>query len=99
MIRIESTDTDSYKEIYIVNGQLQKAWNYIDSEWSEISGTQYQLRYNVLAAAWKGYVDALAGWNGSGDYTYTQGDATVRISNISVNPSLADSMFEPDSVP
>jgi len=29
MVRIEKTKTDDSQEIYIINGQLQKAWNFI----------------------------------------------------------------------
>jgi hypothetical protein len=99
MLRIEKTETDGSQEIFIFNSQLQKDWTYIDNKWAEETGTYYQLRLNVWKTSWDGYVSALAGWSGLGEYSYTQGSKTVRISNISVNPSLADSLFEHGSTP
>jgi hypothetical protein len=99
MLGIESTNTDSSQTIDIAYGQI--AWGYIDNEWSDWGGgVNQQMRHNILVGVWQGYVDALAGWSGFGDYTYSyhsyshDGETTVRISNISVNPSLADSLFE-----
>jgi hypothetical protein len=88
MGRIEFTDLSNYQSIIILNGAQQKSWKYSDGKWSEISA--YGTYYNV----WQGYVGVLAAWNGTGDYTYTLSAATVRIYDISVNPVLADSLFE-----
>lgn len=92
MLRIEFTDTDGSQTIYIVNGQLQKSWSYSDGEWNDLSAA-YQMQYTTWNQAWQGYVTSLQAWSGLGDYSYTQGGTTVRIYNINVNPSLADSLF------
>jgi hypothetical protein len=88
MMRIEFTDLSNYQSIIILNGAQQKAWEYSAGKWSEISA--YGTYYNV----WQGYVGVLAAWNGTGDYSYTLSRATVRIYDISVNPVLADSLFQ-----
>ena len=93
MLRIESTNTDSSQTTDIAYGG--KAWMYIDNEWTDFGGgVNQQMRCNLLRSLLEGYVYALTGWSGSGDYSYSQGEQTYRISNIIVNPSLADSLFE-----
>ena len=75
---------------------------YWDKEWSDFGAgtTNQQMRYNIIVGEWQGYVNKLAEWSGTGDYSYSyydsyyKGETTVRISNISVNPPLADSLFE-----
>ncbi len=42
----------------------------------------------------KDYQTSLADWNGLNDWSYTANGETVTIHNISVNPSLSDSLFE-----
>jgi len=92
MMRIEFTDTDGNQTIYIINGQLQKAWIFADNEWTDASEV-YTMQYNTWNTLWQGYVGALAAWSGAGDYTYSVGGDSVRIYGISVNPTLADSLF------
>ena len=88
MLRIEFTDLSNAQSIIILNGTQQKSWEYSGGKWSEISA--YGTYYNV----WQGYVANLASWNGVGDYSFTVGHATVRIYDISINPVLADSLFQ-----
>jgi hypothetical protein len=88
MLRIEFTDLSNYQTIIVLNGDQQKSWKYSSGQWSEIQA------YGTYHAVWQGYVDVLAAWNGVGDYTYTLSAATVRIYDISVNPVLADSLFQ-----
>jgi len=87
-LRIEFTDLSNYQTIIILNGDQQKSWKYSTGQWSEIQA------YGTYHAVWQGYVDVLAAWNGVGDYTYTLSAATVRIYDISVNPVIADSLFQ-----
>jgi hypothetical protein len=88
MLLIEFTDLSNYQTIIILNGDQQKSWEYSSGQWSEIQA------YGTYHAVWQGYVGVLASWNGIGDYSYTLGRATVRIYDISVNPVLADSLFQ-----
>jgi hypothetical protein len=95
MIRVEMTDTEGNAFIYIVNGAQQKAWMYSGGQWTDLSAS-FSSQWSNWDSAWVGYRDNLAGWAGVGDWTYTapNGDS-VRYYNISVNPSLADSLFQP----
>jgi cytoskeletal protein RodZ len=92
MLRIEFTDTDGSKTIYIINGKDQKAYAFSDNQWTDLS-VAYQTQYATWSQLWQGYFNALTGWSGVGSYTYTSGTDSVTISNISVNPSLPDSLF------
>jgi hypothetical protein len=89
MMRMEFTDLSNYQSIIILNGAQQQAWKYSNGEWSEIAA------YGTYNNIWQGYIGVLAAaWNGTGDYSYTLSAATVRIYDISVNPTLPDSLFQ-----
>ena len=92
MMRIDFFDASGSETIYIVNGQLQKSWAYSDGTWTDLSAA-YALQYSTWNTLWQGYLNSLAAWNGLGDYTYSANGDSVRIYNISVNPTLADSLF------
>ena len=80
--------------IYIINGAQEKVWMYSGDQWMDFS-EMYPTYWDTWNSAWQGYHDSLLDWTGVGDWTYTtpNGD-TVRIHNITINPSLADSLFE-----
>jgi hypothetical protein len=94
MVRIEFTDPSSGNSVYIVNGALQQIWMESDGQWTDLSSA-YASQSSSWNAAFLGYKNSLTSWSGLGDWTYTDpiGD-TVRISNVSVNPSLPDSLFQ-----
>jgi hypothetical protein len=72
------------------------AWTAVNGEWTDISST-YQEQCDSWNGQWIGNVDALAAWSCTGDYTYTDDNGdSVKIYNISVNPALADSLFQPN---
>jgi len=94
MLRIEGTEAQG-NFIYIVNGAQKQAWIYENGQWTDLTGyfTEYWTQWN---STFTGLRSDLSHWSGSGDYTYTDpssGD-TIRIYNIKVNPSLADSLFQ-----
>jgi hypothetical protein len=93
MMKIEATDDQGNQSTFIVNGAEQKAWSYHDGEWTNLSAT-YVTQYGIWHPLWQGYITALNAWNGSGDYTYTESFSTVRIYDITVNPTLSDSLFQ-----
>jgi hypothetical protein len=94
MIRVEMT-TSSGNFVEIINGAQQKAWIYQNGAWTDLSST-FSDQWSSWSSTWTGYKNNLADWTGSGDWTYTASDgSTIRIHNISVNPSLADSLFQP----
>ena len=93
MMRIEmQASGESF--IYIINGAQAKVWMYSGDQWMDFS-EMYPTYWETWNSAWQGYHDSLLDWTGVGDWTYTtpNGD-TVRIHNITINPSLADSLFE-----
>jgi hypothetical protein len=99
MMHIEVTSTEG-NFVYIVNGAQQKAWEYANGEWTDLSNS-FSAQWNSWNSTWTDYRDYLLGkggigvWPGSGDWTYTAEDnSAVRIYNITVNPSLADSLFQ-----
>ena len=91
MIRVE-IPLGEMDFIYIVNGAEQKAWATEGAGWVDLSDT-FSEQWDSWDATWQGYTDNLSSWT-SGDWTYTANGATVTISEITVNPSLADSLFE-----
>jgi hypothetical protein len=93
MIRIDYTST-SGSFIYIVNGAQQKAWMSSEGQWTDLSSS-FASQWGTWHSTYEGYVTGLGSWAGTGDQTYTSGGDTYRIYNISVNPSLADSLFQP----
>lgn len=93
MMRIEgSTGSDSY--IYILNGAEETMWVYTGGEWVDFS-EYFDTYWNSWNGTWTGYVTYLDDWNGTGDYLYsdTEGNS-VRVYDITVNPTLADSLFQ-----
>ncbi len=94
MMRIESTDASGAQSTIIVNGQQQKVWVKSNGNWTDLSSV-YTTYFSTWDTTWQSYVNTLAAWNGTGDYTYTSGGDSIRIYNISVNPALADSLFAP----
>jgi hypothetical protein len=94
MVRIEFNDPSGESFVYIVNGALQQVWVESGGQWTDLSSA-----YSSQAGAWNnaflGYKNSLTNWSGVGDWTYTDpnGD-TVKISNVSVDPSLPDSLFQ-----
>lgn len=93
-MRIETTNTAGNSIIYIVNGVQQKAWVYSNGQWQDLSDA-FTTQWATWSSKLKEYTDNLAGWT-SGDWTYTApNEDTVKVYNIAVNPSLADSLFQP----
>ena len=94
MMRIDTALATGEDYIYIINGAQQKVWIYGDGEWTDLS-VAYDTYWNAWSTTWEGYRTSLADWTGLGDWSYTEGGATIRIYDIYVNPSLADSLFQP----
>jgi hypothetical protein len=92
---VDQTDADDVYFIYLMNQTAQTAWANFAGEWMDDSAN-FEASYwdspLIGKVALDSYIDALADWSGTGDY---QGDGFV-ISNIALNPELADSIFQPD---
>jgi hypothetical protein len=93
MIRVEYA-VEGVNSVYIVNGALQQVWYESNGQWIDLS-SEYASQYNSWNNQFTDYRNTLGDWSGTGDKTYTDGIGdTVRIYNISVNPSLPDSLFQ-----
>jgi hypothetical protein len=93
MMRIEMEMSDE-NFIYIINGVQEKVWIYSGTGWMDFSDA-YTSYWDTWESTWEGYRTNLLEWQGVGDWTYTtpNGDS-VRIYEITVNPSLPDSLFQ-----
>jgi len=92
MIRIE-IPLGEMDFTYIVNGAEQKAWSNEGSGWVDLSAT-FSDQWALWEPTWQAYTDKLASWT-SGDWTYTDTDGSaVTITDITVNPTLDDSLFQ-----
>jgi hypothetical protein len=86
-MRIEGT-VSGYDIIYIINGATQTMWMYTSGTWLDMS-SQFSSMWSTWNTAFSGYQTDLGSWTGSGNIVA----GTVTISNIQVNPTLADSLF------
>lgn len=93
MIRVEMTN--GYNMTEIVNAAQQKAWTCTDGECTDVSETFEDL-WDSWSTTWSGYKNNLMDWTGTGEWTYSDTDGnSVRIYDISIDPSLPDSLFQP----
>jgi hypothetical protein len=72
----------------IINGAEHTAASDMTGSWAD---EDFQTTWDQWYPMFEGYVDALAHWT-EGDWT--SDDGTVTISDISVNPTLDDSLFQ-----
>ncbi len=80
--------------IYIVDQGEQKAWGDEGAGWTDLS-SDFQIHWDAWESTFSGYTDKLATWE-SGDWEYTDTDGSaVTIYDITVDPTLADSLFAP----
>ncbi len=94
MIRIEFTDPSSGSSfVYIVNGALQQAWMESGGQWTDLTSS-FTSEWSNWDSTFRDYQNNLADWSGLGEWSYTVNGETIRIHDISVNPSLPDSLFE-----
>jgi hypothetical protein len=91
-IRIDMDLGSSGKFSYIIDSGAQKSWMTMDEGATWIEGV-YSDDQGIYAVQLKDYMDTLIAAGGTADYTYTSGDATIVISGIEVDPTLADSLF------
>jgi len=81
----------------IMDAGEEKAWMWMSATgWQDVSAVM-QTYLEQYQTEFEAYRTELSGWTG-GDYTYTDPatGASVRIYNIEVNPTLPDSLFQPD---
>jgi hypothetical protein len=89
LLRMEYLD-EEYGFIIILDNGEEKAWSTMSGEWAE---ENYETTYNDWNPVWEDYLECLADWT-EGDGEWTSEDETVKISDITVNPELDDSLFQ-----
>jgi hypothetical protein len=87
LLRIEYLD-EEFGFAVIIDGAEHEAWSNMAGEWVE---EDFEATWDDWYDLWRGYVDSLAHWT---EGEYTSADGTIRIYNIEVNPTLADSLFQ-----
>jgi type II secretory pathway pseudopilin PulG len=102
VLRIDVLGGESGNYTYIMYHGDQTAWVAVNGTWTNVS-SDFTNQWNTWVGTgkrWTTDVDHLAtDWSGTGDYTYigsTTG-ATIRIYNVAINPTLADSLFQPNT--
>ncbi len=95
MLRVEQKDPEGTEFKYILNQAQKKVWVYYDGAWVDLS-EQFATYWDQWNPALSSYKTNLENWTGAGDYEYTANGNSYKISNILVNPTLADSLFEPE---
>jgi hypothetical protein len=93
LLRVDQTDAQGNEFIYLMNQTGQTVWADFGTGFIDYSSDFATYWDNTLIgnAALNSYMDALANWSGTGNY---EGDSYI-ISNIVVNPTLEDSVFQP----
>jgi hypothetical protein len=95
MLRLDLLGGESGNYSYIFVASNQTAWTAVNGVWSDISG-DYSAQWSFWDTRWTNLVTALANWSGTGNYSYTgTGGASVKVYDVSINPTLADSLFKP----
>ncbi|MFA5375069.1 MAG: hypothetical protein WC455_04855 [Dehalococcoidia bacterium] len=95
-IRVDMTSAQ-VNAAYIVSGSSQQAWLYSDGQWIDMSQS-FNTYWDTWSESFEGYQTYLAEeWTGLQGWTYDiPGDGSVTYTNIDINPSLPDSIFQPD---
>ena len=95
LLRVDQTDAQGNEFIYLMNQAEQTAWADFGTGFMDYSSDFATYWDNNLIGkpGLDKYMTALADWSGTGDY---EGD-TFTISNIVVDPTIEDSVFEPTS--
>ena len=96
LLRVGETYTDGSSFTYIMNQHDQTVWAFVYGEWVDESANWATYWTDTYYPDLNGYVHSLADWPGTGDFEIQAGGETQTISNIVVNPTLADSLFQPD---
>ena len=93
-LRIDLLGGESGNYSYILNAGDETAWAAVNGEWTNVS-SDFKNQWNSWGTEWTGYVNKLANWSGTGDYTYTAANGdSITVYNITVNPTLPDSLFQ-----
>jgi hypothetical protein len=94
-IRVDILGGASGNYSYILNAAQQKSWSSTDNGITWIASTDFATDWNSWGTQWTSYLDNLANWTGSGNYSYTNASGeAITLFNISVNQTIPDSTFQ-----
>ncbi len=98
-IRVDYT-TQGIAISYILKGSSQEGWIYMNGVWYPFAEVLYNFSewWDIYSDSLEEYQGYLAEeWAQQQEWTYTvPGVGTVTYSNITINPTLPDSVFQPD---
>ena len=100
MLRVDETDAQGMNFVYVFNQAEETVWASIAGDWMDVSAEfdAYWSGANsgfIGYTAFDGYMTELAAnWSGTGDHDYTDGDNSIHIYDIVINPAPDDSLFE-----
>jgi hypothetical protein len=99
VLRIDLMGGASGNYTYVMDQGAQTAWWLNNGTWTNLS-SDFTNQWNTWVGTGKQWTrnwDALTtNWSGTGDCTYTNSatNTTIRIYNVVINPTLADSLFQ-----
>jgi hypothetical protein len=96
MLRLDLLGGEAGNYSYILIASNQTAWSAANGVWTDASSTFNDL-WSIWGTHWTNLVNELkTNWSGTGEHNYTTSDgASVKVYYVSINPSLADSLFQP----
>jgi hypothetical protein len=96
MIRADLLGGEAGNYSYIFITSNQTVWSAENGVWTDASSI-YNDVWSAIGPHWTGLVNQLkTNWSGTGDCTFTSSwGASETIYYVGVNPSLADSLFQP----
>ena len=102
ILRIDLMGGESGNYTYIMDNGAQTAWASSNGTWTNVS-SDFTNQWNTWVGTgkqWTLNLNALeTNWSGKGECTYTtpSGNSVIKIYNIVINPTLADSLFQPNT--
>ena len=94
-LRVDQTDAQGNSFIYIMKQADQEAWANF-GEWMDVSSDWATYADNTLIGyvGLDNYLQELENWSGTGNHEFTQNGDSFEISNIFIDPDVADSVFD-----
>jgi hypothetical protein len=83
---------------YILNSGDKTAWVAVNGTWTNVS-SDFTNQWNTWVGTgqrWTNDLNALTNWSGTGDCNYNDSArmVSIRIYNVAINPTMADSLFQ-----
>lgn len=86
---------DGFEAAYIFNGELRKVWMGSNGEWIAMPDEYWDEHWDDERVALEDYLIELYDWR-EGEWVLTTPEGTLRYYDVRLNPSLSDTLFQPD---